>query len=173
MKTIKVLLVLILAFASGSIKAQDLKALDDKYGFRDMKFGTDISEYQTMSLVESSKDSLTKYYIKTDEKLNIGKFDLKSINYGFYKGKLFFVYIKTKGYINSRGVLATLEELYGKGYQSNQYIDNYDWFGNLVVASYDENSITNDAKIMIDSKTIKKQMDEDKKKAVSNAKGDM
>jgi hypothetical protein len=76
--------------------AQNLKALDSKNGFRDFIFGTDVSQYQNLNLVEASKDSLTKYYLKTDDKLSIGQYDLESVFYSFYKGKLDYIIIKTK-----------------------------------------------------------------------------
>lgn len=151
---------------------QNLKALDDKNGFRDYKFGDSLSKFTNLNLVDASKDSTTRFYTKTDDKLKIGENDVV-IAYVFFKGQLSTVVIKTKGYSNSRGVLKTLEELYGKGDQSNQYIEKYYWFGGVVTASYNENSVTNDATVYIRSKKfseLSKQNDEENTK---KAKGDM
>jgi hypothetical protein len=66
-----------------------------------------------------------------------------------------------------------MKELYGKGYQPNEYIEKYYWLGKIVTASYDENSITNDADLYFESKEISKQIEMDKKNANKKATTDM
>jgi len=146
-------------------------ALDDKNGFRTYHFGDDISKYS--SFVKREQDGDTKYYTQPNENLKIGDATLKSISYGFYKGKLYNIFIQTSGVLDSRKVLDALTAQYGAGYQSNKYIERYYWFGNVVILSYDENSITKAANIIFSSKAISEQKEEDKKLAAKKAASDL
>jgi len=171
MKILRKILLLagvLIGFASYS---QNLKKLDEKNGFRDMKLGMSIDSIKNLKKIEDS-DNL-KFYQRLDENLIIGDYQVESIVYGFYKGYLSFILIKTKGYTNSRGIKDVIVNLYGNGYQSNQYIEDYWWFANNVQLNYDENSITNDATIMFKSKPISKQMELDKKEKDEKATNGM
>lgn len=155
-------------FASYS---QNLKKLDEKNGFRDMKLGMSIDSVKNLKEIENSGDS--KYYEKLDENLKVGDYQIQSICYGFYKGYLSFILIKTKGYTNSRGIKDVIVNLYGNGWQSNRYMEKYNWFGENVSLSYDENSITNDAQIVFQSKPLSKQRELDKKEKDEKAANGM
>ena len=146
---------------------QNLKALDDKYGFREAKF--EMSKDSFKNLVEIEKN----IYKSTIENLKLGDYDLDLIAYSFYKGQLSDILIKTKGYINSRGVLKILQTAYGNGYQSNEYIERYVWFGDKVTMSYNQNSITDDATIIIYSKKLSDMKKADEKNAASKATNEL
>jgi hypothetical protein len=125
--------------------SQNLKSLDEKYGFREAKFEMPYDSFKNLTEVE------TGWYKSTDENLKLGDYILDAVVYNFYKGQLAAIAIQTKGYSNSRGVLKILQAAYGKGYQSNQFIEEYYWFGKKVIMSYNQNSITDDAIIFIHS----------------------
>jgi hypothetical protein len=150
--------------------AQNLKNLDNKNGFRDLTFGTKIDSISDLKLVGSS--GYDNFYKKVDEKLKIGEYDIESITYVFYKNKFRAVMIKSKGYVNSRGILNFLSEQYGKGSKNNQYIEEYWWFGKTISLHYDENSITNDSKIYMDTNIFDKERELDKKESQEKAKSD-
>jgi len=162
-----------ISLMSALVYGQNLKALDEKNGFREYKFGIDTSAIPNLKLTETDNTGLTRFYEKTDEKLSIGDAEIESIAYGFYKGQFYSVLIKTKGYSNSKALLEMMRELYGKGYQSNQFIETYIWFGKLVNASYDENSITRDATVYFTSKSIQEQKKKDADERKKKAKGEM
>lgn len=149
-------------------RAQSTKDLDEKNGFREMKFGTPIDSFKGLKIIEESGDYI--FYEKENDAKNIGDFQLETIYYGFYKGWFYVVVLETPGYSDSRGILGTLEELYGKGYQSNPYIEKYYWFGKKVTASYDENSVTKKATVRLSSKIIADRIDADKKEQQKKAK---
>jgi hypothetical protein len=153
------------------VSSQKLKALDEKYGFREYQFGIDSTAIPNLKFV--TQEGNVKYYSKEDDKLNIGDAKLKTILYGFYKNKLYWVEIKTEGLTNSRFLLSSLEELYGKGYKANQFMDNYDWFGKKVILMYEENSITGDASVSTWSKIIQKEKAAFEKEQAKNAKTDL
>jgi hypothetical protein len=147
-------------------RSQSTWELDTKNSFRGAVFGDSISSYHTMRLVED--DGNNKYYERTDEDLSLGSAQVKRIVYGFYKGQLFSVNVKTIGLVNSRAVLKILQSLYGDGEQSNPYIEDYDWLGNKVDLNYKENSITGDASIWYNSVPIQKQVDADQARETKN-----
>lgn len=167
----KYLIIAILITLSLNAASQNLKALDEKMGFREMKFGDSISKFDDLVGVEYSNDSSSIYYIRTNDKLTIGSTEV-SLTYGFYKNKFYSVFIKTKGYSNSKSILKTLIEMYGKGYQSNRYIDDFSWYGKKVSLSYDENSISGDAQVLMYSKIIMNEITTDEKEKAKKAKDD-
>ena len=171
MKTATLLLLIILS--SFVVHAQNLKTLDDKNGFREYKFGMGHQDIPNLKLVSEDTVTHTSFYEKTDEKLTIGDATVESIGYGFYNDRLYNVLIKTKGLLNSRAVLSVMEGLYGKGEQSNQFIEKYFWLGGVVNAFYSQNSITNDAQIYFGSLPIVEERKKDAEARAKKAKGDM
>jgi len=167
----------VLLAASGNIYAQEkepkpsLKALDEKNGFRTHHFGDDISQFTDLTIAEDDGDA--KYYTSTDENLKIGGATIQRIAYGFYKGKFYEVSIKTEDYTNSRALFEALKAQYGRPYQSNQYIEDYSWWGKVVSLNYDENSVTSSAKVLMYSKPISKQEELDKKAVAKKAGSDL
>ena len=168
MKNILLLFLLCLSFYGFS---QNLPTLDEKNGFREMKFGDSVSKFKDLVILEYDNDSSSRFYSRTHDKLTIGSAEVTLV-YGFYMGQMSSVHIKTKGYVNSAELLRVLIELYGKGYQSNEYIEHYVWYGQKVNMSYKKNSIIDDSSILMWSKIIQDQKDKDQKEKVEKAKGD-
>lgn len=142
------LLILTLALDTSG---QNIKALDSKFGFREMHFNDSITVFNDLVPIEYSNDSLSVFYTRTGDKLTIGNAEV-TISYGFYKDKFYSVFIKTKGFENSRELLTILKELYGRGYQDNNYIERYSWHGKKVSLSYEQNSITGDSDVLMYSR---------------------
>ncbi|MEI6050819.1 MAG: hypothetical protein WCS03_18160 [Bacteroidota bacterium] len=158
--------ILLLFFIPTILIGQNLKALDEKYGFREAKFEMPFDSFK--NLVKNEKD-FKDFYKSTNEDLNLGEYVLDRVYYGFYKGQLATIIIKTKGYTNSRGVLSIFQQAYGKGYKINQ-IEEYIWSGKKVYMSYDQDSIiTDDATIFIFSVKLTDLEEADKKRADSEA----
>ncbi len=161
MKTTKKLLFIAIMLVGISGFSQNLEKLDEKNGFRDMKFGIPFNSFKNLIITGSDGDH--KFYTKSGEVLKLGNYDLKSIDYGFYKNKLYSIYIETDGYSNSTGVLSIMENLYGKGNQRIEGIEEYLWDGKNVKLSYRQNSIDYSATITFMSRPIFSQIKEDKK----------
>lgn len=168
----KKLIIALLIFNSSFCMSQPWDALDAKNGFRENVFGINKSEFKNLKLVAVSSDSLDKTYSKPDEKLFIGSNPISSINYSFFRDQFYQVIIETKGYESSRGVLSSLRELYGKPFQSNRYIEEYAWLGSVATIIYTENSITNDAVIIMTNREISKRLQAAQKESAKNAKKD-
>lgn len=142
---------------------QNVKALDAKYGFREAIFETPKSAFK--NLVESEKNIFTS----TTENLNLGNYKLFEVAYKFYKGQLEMIMIKTKGLVNSKGVLKIFQTAYGMGYQEKKYVEKYLWRGEKVQLIYEQNSITHDANITLWSKKLMNLEDLEKKKSNAEA----
>ena len=163
----KLLTVLIAVCLTFTLFAQNSKALDEKYGFREAKFETSFYLFKNLQEVEKS------YYKSTTEDLKLGRYALDEIYYGFYKNQLSTIFIKTKGYINSKGILSILQQAYGQGSQDNQYIEEYMWFGDKVGMVYRQNSITDGATVMMFSIKLMNSKEADEKQEAASAVKDL
>ncbi|SNC67587.1 hypothetical protein SAMN06265337_2003 [Hymenobacter gelipurpurascens] len=142
-----------------TVQAQDvqpgLDALDDTYGFRGAKFETPLSSYKDLVLAE--KAGQTQYYRRTSERKQLGSGEVTDVTYGFYKGRLAVIMLKTTGLANSRAMLEALEAQAGPGTRSNPYAQRYAWNASRVHMSYDENALSNDALVLLTCKKLKEQ----------------
>lgn len=154
--------------------AQDsgsLEVLSEKYGFRDAHFETPLTSFKGMALV--APGNVTKGYTRATDSKKIGGAQISSIRYYFYKGKLSSVAITTKGLVNSRALLAALTAQYGEAQQPNEYLKKYYWDATRVRMGYDENVITNDATVIILSKPLAWQQEEDETATAKKAASDL
>ena len=143
------------------------KNLDTKYGFRDAKLETDLSQFSDLELVD--EQGQTKFYTRASDELSVGEYAIEQIIYAFYKNKLQLISIRTKGSHNSRGLLQVLRSQYGYGSQPNRYMDKYIWSAKKTQLVYDENSLTNDADIIIVSKPLTRIRDKEEAEAAKKA----
>jgi hypothetical protein len=141
MKKIVTLILLLIIVKSAC--GQNLKALDDQYGFREGKF--EKPKESIYSLVEFEKGT----YATPLEILSYGEYRLRDVIYRFYKGQLTYIRIRTTGSVNSRGVLKLLQSEYGPGNQPDKNIEKYWWNGQKVTMSFDQDPKTNDAVIIM------------------------
>lgn len=141
------------------VLAQDaqpgLETLDATYGYRGTKFETPLSSYKDLVLAE--KAGQTQYYRRTGERKQLGSGEVTDVTYGFYKGRLAVVMLKTTGLANSRAMLEALEAQAGPGVRSNPYAQRYSWNASQVHMSYDENALSNDAIVLLTCKKLKEQ----------------
>ena len=153
------LLLGLFAFTTLSSHAQSqsasLQALDESYGFHGARFEKDTSAFKDLALAE--KAGSTRYYRRKGEVKKLGEGEMADVTYGFYKGKLAVIVIKTQGAKNSRAVLAALQEQAGPGVQGSPFAQRFSWNAKLVHMSYEENAMSNDAVILLTCKKIKEQ----------------
>jgi len=142
---------------------QNIKALDNKYGFREAIFEMPFDSFKDLVEVEKG------FYKSIGEDLNLGEYVLEEVVYAFYKDQLSSIMIKTKGITNSKGVLSIFQQAYGKGYQGNRFIEFYQWRGRKVRMFYYENSATSEGIVMIENIKLDDMKKADEKKAASAA----
>ena len=172
MKYIPLLLCLFFSALNGSAQVtvrQSVKLLDDKNGFRDLKFGTPLSEIKGLVSVEGS----TKYFTRPDDAMTVGESTIKTLVYGFYDGRLMSVRFSTEGLANSYHALQALQASYGQGSKPNEYIEEYHWGSNKVSMNYEENPISHDADISIFDRALFARMMADGEKKAKAAKSDL
>ncbi len=161
------IVILILLIVPMFVVGQNLKALDEKYGFRGAKFEMPFSSFKGLiKLGEVSKEYIP--YKATNEDLRLGDYTLDEVDYTFYKGKLAAIMINTKGSSNGSGLLKILQTAYGKGVYGNKYID-YVWQGEKVRMTYQTSSVTNDVNVIMMSVKLRDLMDADEKRANKEA----
>ena len=155
-------LVLIFVFLSNIFlcNAQAVK-LDEKYGFRDLNFGQDVSVIQDLVLIRSSGKH--KWYVRSADKLKIRDALLTSIWYRFYKDKLYAIEIiapLTMG----QSLLKELQAAYGDGRDYTLYNDvRWEVDGEKTALTYKDDSASNKAEVEIWSDIIGNQMIADNK----------
>jgi hypothetical protein len=143
-------------------------------GFRGIKWETDISQCKDtiFERIDPSYGGITVYTMKND-KLQIGDAKLDKIEYAFWRGKFNSVRIYVYGYTNWSGLRDACFEKFGKGFQANEYIEEYAWFGDTTSILLKYNDIAKKATLYMSSCEIVKQQKEYKEKqAQEGAKKD-
>jgi len=138
--------------------------------FRGIKWGTDIKTLKGMKYFLTYRG--IKVYKRKNEDLRIGGAKLENIGYSFWGGKFCNVLVTTKGYTNWTGLKEAVFEKLGKGNQfGDQFIENYDWFGDITGMSLEYNEFSEKGKLFMYSEEITKQIKAYKKeKAKEKAK---
>ena len=107
-------LLLLCLFAAGGARAQSLAGrhkMDEKYGFRDVRFGTPVSAFSNLILFKNNED--VKVYKKRGENLSLGSYKLNGVAYSFYNSELMGVVCAVTGQLNVAGVKKMLGAAYG------------------------------------------------------------
>lgn len=69
--------------------AINLNALDEKHGFRDLKFGDPLGD--GFEQIGAMGDAGMVLYVRRSDSLRIGEADMESIHYTFYRGRFYSV----------------------------------------------------------------------------------
>lgn len=144
-------------------------------GFRDIKWGTDISTLSGMSryTVDGSEregESDLEFYVREGDELQIGEAKLSAIGYAFYKHKFSFVNIVTDNQKDFDALKDIVFVKFGIGDQPDKYIEEWLWISKIVgiMLRYDKSSQI--GLLRIASQKILQQMEEDKRqKAIEGA----
>lgn len=103
-----------------------LKALDEHYGFLNIKLESPFNSFQGLK----NEDSEKSIFKATQAELKIDKFNFESVYLTFYKESLTTIELETKGWNNTNGVLGILQETYGAGNKKIHF--GYKWKGEKV-----------------------------------------
>jgi len=141
-------------------------------GFRGIKWGTKISTLKGMEYVRTDPSSGgIKVYIRKGDDLHIGSAKLERIEYGFWKGKFFDVYIITKGSTNFSGLADAVFEKFGMGFQPNKSEVSFMWIGDITQMTLEYNEVTKKGILHMYSEKISAQQEAyAKQKAKQKAK---
>lgn len=150
MKTI--LFVSVITLVCVNSFSQEYKALDDKFGFRDVKLESLITSFKDCTRLPVGEELKTDFpnYIGIKPKnpdLHIGAFSLENIEYWFYKDQLLDIVIDVN-LENSDvdGILKVLETAYGKAKKDVKVPDSwivYKWHGTKAYMDYEIMNLKN------------------------------
>jgi hypothetical protein len=108
--------------------------LDHEYGFREYKFEEPIASCKGLELIED--DPIVKFYSCKDEKLELNGAKLKTVDYGFYKGRLSTVEITSEPAPNGELLMKSMVAAYGPPTKSPHNPNKFYWFGVKVTADF-------------------------------------
>lgn len=133
-----------------------MEYVDVKYGFKDIKLEQNVSKLHSLVQIKKVESSDGKdFYDVVDPKYKkVGQCNIKRVFFTAFKGKVMSIFVQTSNITNSQCLLETLQELFGSGFQSNEYIERYAWFGQKCSVMYDENSVNHSAVTSIHSKIV-------------------
>lgn len=111
---IKALLILmVLAGCAAHNRTGNLTKLDEKNGFRDMRFLTPLTEFEDLEFVELKNGM--GCFKRRKEDLVVGEATVGSIRYCFYKGRLASISVWGAGSKTAGDLLKELRRNYGNG----------------------------------------------------------
>jgi len=141
-------------------------------GFREIKWGTDISSLKNMIRVRTDPSyGGVEWHKRKGDELQIGDAKIESIEYGFWRGKFTIVWITINGEVNWSGLKEATFAKFGPGFQSNVYIERYKWTsGSITNIMLEYDKISDVGRLGMSSKEIgKQQEDYSKQKAKEGA----
>ena len=119
---------------SGQPVPGSLANLDERYGFRELKFEQSLKSCKDMVVIE--EDGEMKFCTRKNESLLLSGAKLKSIEYGFFRGKFATVTVIAATEFDGDMLFKSLEADYGPGRKAPRNITKYYWFGQKVVTDY-------------------------------------
>jgi hypothetical protein len=147
--------------------------LDTTTGFRGQKFGTELSQFQNLTLDRDEGD--LKLYTKRDENLQLGPVKLGTIVYHFFQDKLFAVSLHTESRDNTLGLLRIAVAAFGEGNQSAEAKDDLDrsWEGKNAEAFFNVNPKTEEGSLIIRDNQLSTQVEQYREKLTKEAANDL
>ena len=131
----------------------NVASTEESEGFRDLKWGTDISniknEKELIAIEEESTGIDEKIYKIKNDKLILGSAKLKSIQYTFWKNKLISVAVTTNGYANFQNLKESAFNKFEDWVKKNKYREYWLHEGEETIASMDYNDISGDGYIFM------------------------
>lgn len=110
-------------------------------GFRGILWDTNIKSLDNMTHVgtDASYGGI-EIYERVGDSLEVGGAKLKSVQYGFWQDRFSNAIMSVEGQVNWEALKDALFMKFGKGYQSNEYIERFVWFGDKtgIYAQYNE-----------------------------------
>lgn len=117
------------------------------YGFRNVKFESDIASCKDLVLLE--RDGNIEVYHRTTDNLQMSQYNLKEIAYVFYGNKLADIILAFPRPNYQGGLIDTLFSQFGKGEKDKIDLDKYRWKSKKVVIVYDENPFKQEATLLM------------------------
>jgi len=85
---------------------------------------------------------------------------LAEVRYAFYRGRLHTIQVRVEGEEASQALRVLLETLFGPGKQDG-YAPRYRWVGQRATLLYDQNILTRNAEVRLESLVLQRQLEKD------------
>ena len=129
-------------------------------GFRGMNWGDPLPK-EGMKFVEKKPAyGGVDFYSREGDNLTIGASIIKYIRYGYWNGRLSYVYITCDGITNHASLLAAFTEKFGEPRQPNKYIESYHWYLDATRILFIYNSIGESTIAYLSSRVIANEQKE-------------
>ena len=99
---------------------------DEKFG--DLRWGTKISAIKGLEKMQDAEgpDGVVEYR-RENENLKFGQAALSSIDYAFWRDRLYMLTIRTQGHSNYTALRSEMFRQFGKGLRADQGLERYLW----------------------------------------------
>ena len=94
------------------LRAGSVVDLDQQNGLPDAQIGAPVTAFKGLQQTEDTGRWTT--YKRPSDRLTFGQYDLSAITYNFFKGKLYSIFLEAEGKRNVKGLIHSLESLYGR-----------------------------------------------------------
>jgi hypothetical protein len=133
-------------------------------GFRDIKWGTDLSTFKNMKFSRTDPSyGRIDIYLRLEEDSTIGIMKFKNIEYLFWKGKFSGISIVTEDSIESKSLREAVFAVFGKGSKPHADQEYYVWEGESTLMALEIDPVGEKALLWMMCKSILSRMElEDK-----------
>ncbi|MEN2992821.1 MAG: hypothetical protein ABDH91_04630 [Bacteroidia bacterium] len=131
--------------------------LDTLYGLLGRKLESPITEFA--GLIPKGTFQRKQWYRSSLDTMWEG-IPLAEVRYAFYQNKLHTIQLRVHGKEPSAAMLVLLETLFGKGKQDG-YAPRYRWVGQKAVLLYDQNILTQNTEVRLESLVLQRKLEED------------
>lgn len=166
----KLLAALLLLATHAFAQSPQIKELDAKNGFRDVKFGSAPSLLTGAKL--EAEQGAVRMYSRPADALKIGEAQVSDIFYIYLKDRLMTVRLAAIGQANSQNMLDAFIMQYGPGYRDRKYRESYSWDGQIVDMRYDQDQAGNSL-LEMSSQALADEQLEDHFKQAEKGKTDL
>ncbi|MCS7162115.1 MAG: hypothetical protein NZ958_02130 [Bacteroidia bacterium] len=131
--------------------------LDTLYGLLGRKLESPITEFS--GLIPKGTFQRKQWYRSPQDTMWEG-IPLADVRYAFYQNRLHTIQLRVQGKEASAAMLVLLETLFGKGKQEG-YAPRYRWIGQKAVLLYDQNILTQNTEVRLESLVLQRKLEED------------
>lgn len=131
--------------------------LDEEYGLLGYRLETKIEKISGLRCLGTFQ--FKRKCLKTDT-LYFDEIPVKKAIFYFYQNRLHSMEFFFEGRENAQTVLLYLKLKYGEGIQKG-YAPHYEWYGQRTILVYDENLLTGNAVVRVESIPLQRQLERD------------
>ena len=143
--------------------------LDERYGFKGIKFGTLSTAIKNLKWIKKDRNGL-QYYQRLGESKELAGEPVTRTEWIFYRNRLYAVLVQVSIFADSERVLRLLSEAYGEPYTPDEIEPTqYLWSGRRSTALFSRDDDTMSWNLFIHSRSASEQREIDRDAALKRA----